>query len=87
MNDWIKSGVQQGKKTLFSIFQLRKRAPKLFFLFTQFLLFYSLLFSSDSGSCGQRMPAFGTSETGTAVAASVAAGSLEVPTWGWTSSS
>lgn len=45
------------------------------------------LLSSDSGSSGQMTPASATSAPGTAAAASVAAGFLEVPTWAWTSSS
>ena len=61
-----------------------------FFFFCYIICFHCLflfLFSSDSGFCGLKRLASATSAAGTAVAASEAAGSSEVPTWAWTSSS
>lgn len=72
------SGPHYPKSCLFLIAALSNIFYYSFFLFS--------LVSSDSGSCGQKRLVFGTSAAGTAVAASEAAGSSEVPTWAWTSS-
>lgn len=92
LQDWTKCyTIQQLQPQSVCLFH-RAPLPQILYMFVFFLITLLIisrltLLSSDSGSYGQKRLASATSAAGTAVAASEAAGSLEAPTWAWTSSS